>query len=200
MKKVIIIILLIIIVAAGGWYLYSQQGAENSEAPEATTTESTTSKDVSGEKDTGKSSGEKQAGETEIDEDNPYAKAEAVPAIPGLNEKIHQRTEAVLESVFEQVKLTSTNSDSNPGDNKFAYWGDYEYIVSEVISQEKAGQIRESMIEEGFEIDSTDVDSDKYRYRYNFEVDGKEYSGNMGVNIGEGRGLQTINLDAFLEN
>lgn len=185
-----VIVLLLIVVVAGGWYLYSQQSAEEQEAPKATTTESTTS-DKSGE--------EKGAGEVEVDEDNPYAKAESVPAVPGPNEKIHEMSKSILTSVFNEIKLANTNSDSDPVNANVAYSASYKYMTPEIITKDQAGQIRDGIIEEGGEIKSTDVRSKTYKYKYGFEMDGKQYSANMQIFVGEeeqlGDSPQTIELD-----
>lgn len=199
MRKIIIIIIVLVVLILGGWYLYSQQGTEqevgNSGVPSG---EETTPTDTSSNED------EK---ETKTNKENPYNKAEEVPAIPGQNEEIHKISERILTSVFDEIKLTDTDSTANPATPKFDYEADYNYIVSEVITMDQAKQIREEIIEEGGEINSTDVKPKSYRYRYNFEMDGKEYSANMGIFIGGeeelgdiGDRAQTIEIDIRLNS
>ncbi len=209
MKKTttIIAVLVFIILIVGGWYLYSQQGTKQEQEKKAEDLDISKEQETppAEEKVSDKNRKEKaEEKETETEKVNPYLKAKEVPAIAGPNEKIHEISERILTSVFDEVKLTNTDSDASPSDPKFDYSADYDYIVPEVIDMEQAGQIREGILEEGGEITSTDVKSNSYRYWYDFEMDGKTYSANMGIFVGEKEELgddpQTIELDVRLES
>ncbi|MFO7807044.1 MAG: hypothetical protein R6V40_01315 [Candidatus Moraniibacteriota bacterium] len=211
MKKstTIITVLAIVILIAGGWYLYSQQDQSQDQEQERMAQDLNISEEENttpAEEEVSDTKEEEEAEEEEEETDkvNPYLEAKEVPAIAGPNEKIHEITKRILTSVFEEVKLTDTDSTAEPADPKFEFLADYDYIVPEVIDMEQAGQIREGILEEGGEITSTDVDSNSYRYWYDFEMDGKTYSANMGIFVGEEEELgdrpQTIELDVRLES
>ena len=170
MQKIIVIIIIIVLLAVGGWYFFLQQEEE----------------EVNGEEEVINGEEEVNGEEEEVEEDTPYHQAEEVPVAPGPNEEKDEILKRVLSSVFGEAKLIDGSSDFSPADPKFEYWGDMRYMVPGEISTDEAGEIREALLDEGFDITSIDSGSESYKYTYNIEMQGESYSGDMSIVIDEG--------------
>ncbi len=180
-KKILLIALLFLIAIAIGVYVVAFQNGEDDEQAddEATTqqVESTPTEEAAIE-----------------DSDNPFFAADEVMPIPGNNQQLHDETIAMLNEVFDEIKLIEVNSATS----EYRDTEELKYIVSEQITVDQALAIREQIVENGYNISSSKSDTTEYGFTYDAELGDKTYTGTMTLYIGEQRyewNAQVISLD-----
>ncbi len=167
--KYIVVFVVVAILAVGGWYFFLQDETEEVDLPEEeVTTEET---DV----------------EEDVDTDNPYDTAETVVPMQERNEVLHGDFSYVLGEVFEK-------------EPKLVRSGDIlvlSYVVDRIITTDDVSEIRDLLIEEGYEPEGTDAGEDSYDLNFSAEILDQEYSGNLYVLIHtaeEGEDAQRIEV------
>ncbi len=167
--KNIVIFLVVIALAVGGWYFFFEYEAEEVDVDE---------EEVVIEEDDV---------EEDVDTDDPYETAETVVPMQERNEVLHEDFSYVLGEVFEkEPKLVSS------GDILVL-----SYVVDRVITSDDVSEIRDLLVEEGYELVGTDAREDSYDLNFSVEVLGQEYSGNFYVlihTVEEGESAQKIEI------
>lgn len=179
-KKILLIALLFLIAIGVGVYLVAYQNGEDEQADEETTTqqvESTPSDEAVVE-----------------DSDNPFFAADEVAPIPGNNQQLHGETIAMLNEVFDDIRLIEVNSSTDDFQDR----EQLKYIASEQITIEQALAVREQIVDSGYDISSSKSDTTEYGFTYEAELGDTTYTGTMTLYIGEQRyewNAQVISLD-----
>lgn len=180
-KKILVIALLFLIAIGVGVYVVALQNGEDEAANGETTTQQIESTPA-------------EEAVVADGNDNPFFAADEAMPIPGNNQQLHDKMFVMLNEVFDEIKLIEVNSATSD----FRDTEELKYIVSKQITVDQALAIREQIVENGYDITSSQSDTSEYSFTYDAELGGKTYTGTMTLYIGEQRyewNAQAISLD-----